>query len=160
MALFVRWFKAGPALVLSAAAVGCPAFDPAPCFPASSATPLDESEGGFSRKMLSWEIDKMAALVDAADSDAPPSELFVHAQRDMRTEFWADAASGFLAIVRGDTPDGKQLRLHAQYDLGLSLFRLRYFDEAKRIFRVIAADPRHPMNSEARDWMARKVCSG
>ena len=110
--------------------------------------------------MLTWEIDRMPALVDAPDSDAPPSEVFVHAQRDMRTEFWMDAAKGFLAVVRGDTKDGKKIRLHAQYDLGLSLFRLRYFDEAKRIWKLIADDSKHPLNSQAGEWMSRKVCSG
>jgi hypothetical protein len=137
---------------------GCPAFNPAPCFPSSSASPPDESEGGFSRKTLTWEIDKMAALVDVPDSDQPPSEAFLRAQRDMRTEFWADAAREFLQIVRGDTQDGKRLRLFAQYDLALSLFRMRYFEEARRVFRMIAADPKHPRQAEAKDWAERKTC--
>jgi hypothetical protein len=141
-------------------ATGCPAYLVPPCFPASSATPVDESEGGFSRRTLAWEIDKMAALVDVPESDEPPSDVFLRAQRDMRTEFWPDAAHGFLSVVRGDTKDGKIIRLHAQYDFALSIFRLRYFDEAKRVFRMIANDPKHPMNSQAIDWMQRKVCSG
>lgn len=139
---------------------GCPAYELAPCFPASSATPPDESEGGFSRKTLTWEIDKLPALVDAPEGDGTPSDAFLHAQRDMRTEFWMDAARGFLSVVRGDTKDGKKIRLHAEYDLGLSLFRLRYFDEAKRIFKLIAADSKHPMNSQASEWMSRKICAG
>jgi hypothetical protein len=110
--------------------------------------------------MLQWEIDKMAALVDVPDSDAPPSELFLRAQRDMRTEFWPDAAKELLSVVRGDTKDGKKIRLFAQYDLAISLFRLRYFEEARHIFRMIADDSRHPRSHEAGTWMDRKVCSG
>jgi hypothetical protein len=102
----------------------------------------------------------MAALVDVPESDEPPSAAFLSAQRDMRTEFWPDAAKGFLAVVRGDTNDGKQIRLHAQYDFALALFRLRYFDEAKRIFRMVAADAKHPMSSQATEWMNRKTCTG
>lgn len=152
----------GPLAILGLAVAlpACPAFDLTPCFPASSASPLDESDGGFSRQTLAWELDKMAALVDAPESDQPASATFLKAQRDMRTEFWVDAAKGFLAVVRGDTGDGKKIRLHAQYDFGLALFRLRYFEEAKRVFRMIAADPKHPMNSQAADWMSRKVCAG
>jgi hypothetical protein len=147
------------AIVASGVALaGCPSYDPVPCFPVSSAAPLDESEGGFSRKTLGWEIDKMPALVDAPESDAPPSPVFLAAQRDMRTEFWPDAARGFLTVERGDTADGKKVRLYAQYDLGLSLFRLRYFEEAKRIFRLIAADAKHPRSREADEWIHRKVC--
>ena len=144
----------------ASALTGCPAYLIPPCFPASSAAPLSEAEGGFSARTLGWEIDKMAALVDVPESDDSPSAVFLGAQRDMRTEFWADAAKEFLAVVRGDTKDGKVIRLHAQYNFGLSLFRLRYFDEAKRIFRMIAADPKHPMNSQANEWMSRKVCTG
>lgn len=145
---------------LTLALAGCPQVESAPCFPSSSASPLDESEGGFSRKTLGWELDKMGALVDVPDSDEPPSETFLHAQRDMRTEFWSDAAKEFLTIVRGDTKDGKKLRLYAQYDFGLCLFRLRYFEEAKRVFHMIEADPKHPRQHEAAEWMQRKVCSG
>ena len=131
-----------------------------PCFPTSSATPVDEADGGFSRKTLAWEIDKMGALVDVPQSDEPPSEAFMRGQRDMRTEFWPDAAKELLSVVRGDTKDGKVIRLHAQYDFALCLFRLRYFEEAKRIFRMIAADSKHPMNSQATEWMERKICTG
>ncbi len=138
---------------------GCAALNQSPCFPASSAAPPDESEGGFSRKTLAWEIDKMAALVDVPDSDAPPTELFLRAQRDMRTEFWADAAKECLSVVRGDTKDGKRLRQFAQYDFALSLFRMRYFEEARRVFQMIAADPKHPRHTEAKDWAERKTCS-
>jgi hypothetical protein len=138
----------------------CASYLTPPCYPASSATPVDEAEVGFSRKTLAWEIDKMAALVDVPDSDEAPSELFLRAQRDMRTEFWVDAAKEFLPVVRGDTKDGKVIRLHAQYDFALSLFRLRYFDEAKRIFRMIADDPKHPMTNQANEWMHRQVCTG
>jgi len=147
------------AFAAPATLAGCPAFNPIPCFPTSSATPLPESEGGFSRTTLMWEIDKMAALVDVPESDAPPTDVFLRAQRDMRTEFWLDAAKGFLSVVRGDTSDGKKIRQHAQFDLAVSLFRLRYFDDAKRIFRMIAADSKHPRNREANEWMQRKVCS-
>jgi hypothetical protein len=122
--------------------------------------PPDESEGGFSRKTLAWEIDKMAALVDVPDSDNPPSELFLRAQRDMRTEFYLEAAKELLSVVRGDTPDGKKLRLYAQYDFALCLFRLRYFEEARRVFRMMAADPKHPRQKEAADWADRRTCSG
>ena len=139
---------------------GCPSYLSPPCFPASSATPIAESEGGFARQTLAWEIDKMAALVDVPESDEPPSDVFLRAQRDMRTEFWPDAAHGFLSVVRGDTKDGKVIRLHAQYDFALAIFRLRYFEEAKRVFRMIAKDPKHPMNTQAEEWMQRKVCSG
>jgi hypothetical protein len=141
-------------------ATACPAYMTPPCFPAASATPVDIADGGFTRQTLAWEIDKMAALVDVPNSDLPPSETFMRAQRDMRTEFWPDAAREFLAVVRGDTKDGKTVRRVAQYDFALSLFRLRYFEEAKRVFGMIAADPKHPMNSQADDWMQRKVCSG
>ncbi len=145
-------------LAASAGATACPAYDPIPCFPASSAAPLEESEGGFSRQALAWEIDKMPALVDAPESDAAPSAVFVRAQRDMRTEFWADAAREFLSVVRGDTPDGKRLRQYAQYDLAFCLFRLRYFEEAKRIFRFVAGDPKHPRSRDGEAWVQRKVC--
>jgi len=146
-------------LVAGVLVAGCPAYDSPPCFPVSSAAPSDESEGGFSRKTLAWEIDKMPALADAPVGEDAPSAVFVRAQRDMRTEFWPDAARGFLAVVRGDTPDGKKVRLHAQYDLGLALFRLRYFDEAKRIFKLIADDSKHPMRALAAEWMSRKLCA-
>ncbi len=139
---------------------GCPPAEMAPCFPASSAAPADESEGGFSRKTLRWEIDKMAALVDVPDSDAPPSELFLRAQRDMRTEFYQDAAKEFLSVVRGDTTDGKKIRYYAQFDLALMLFRLRYFEESRRVFRMIAEDHKHPRSSEADGWMQKKTCPG
>jgi len=147
-------------LLLCSLAAGCPSYLIPPCYPASSAMPVAESEGGFSTKTLAWEIDKMASLVDVAESDNPPSATFLSAQRDMRTEFWPDAAKGFLAVVRGDTGDGKQIRLHAQYDFALALFRMRYFDEAKKIFRMIATDPKHPMSAQATEWMNRKTCSG
>ena len=151
--------------VLSAGAVvavlaGCPTYDPAPCFPASSAAPADESEGGFSRRLLGWEIDKMAALTGVPDSDLPPSPQFLHAQRDMRTEFWLDAAKGLLSVARGDTPDGKKVRQFAQYDLALSLYRLRYFEETKRLFHQIAEDPKHARRHEAEAWLDRKNCPG
>jgi hypothetical protein len=148
------------ALTLPFALAGCPAAESPPCFPSSSATPVGEDEGGFSRKTLGWEIDKMPALVDAPKGGDEPSEVFLKAQRDMRTEFWPDAAKGFLTVVRGDTPDGKDIRLYAQYDLGLSLFRMRYFEEARRIFKLIAATPKHPRRGEAADWLQRKVCAG
>jgi outer membrane protein assembly factor BamD (BamD/ComL family) len=102
----------------------------------------------------------MAALVDAPESDDPPSEVYARAQRDMRTEFWTDAARGFLTVVRGDTPDGKKVRLQAQYFFAVTLYRLRYYTEARRIFSLVAADGKHPLNREAGDWMQRRVCSG
>jgi hypothetical protein len=147
-------------LLFCTLAAGCAPYLVPPCYPASSATPVPESEGGFAPKTLAWEIDKMAALVDVPESDDPPSAVFLGAQRDMRTEFWPDAAKGFLAVVRGDTNDGKVIRLHAQYDFAFALFRMRYFDDAKRIFRMIAADPKHPMNAQATEWMNRKICTG
>jgi hypothetical protein len=153
-------FTMALALALTLTGTGCPPAETPPCFPASSATPVGEDEGGFSRKMLGWEIDKMPALIDAPKGDEAPSDAFLKAQRDMRTEFWPDAAKGFLAVVRGDTPDGKTIRLYAQYDLALSLFRMRYFEEAKRIFKLIVATPKHPRSGEAADWLQRKVCSG
>jgi len=145
---------------LSLPSVACGPPELPACFPASSAVPADESEGGFSRTTLKWEIDKMAALVDVPDSDAPPSEVFLNAQRDMRTEFYQDAAKGFLHVVRGDTSDGKKIRYFAQYDLAMMLFRLRYFEEARRVFRMIAEDHKHPRTNEADAWMQRKTCTG
>jgi hypothetical protein len=150
-----------PALaLLGTASAACPPAEMAPCFPTTSAAPLDESEGGFSRKALEWEIDKMPALVDVPETDAPPSPVFLRAQRDMRTEFWADAAKGFLSVVRGDTHDGKKIRLYAEFNFAVSLFRLRYFDEARRVFRLIADDKHHPEQGEAEGWMSRRVCPG
>jgi hypothetical protein len=151
---------AGAALLACAGLAGCPAFELAPCFPGSSASPLGENEGGFSRTTLAWELDKMAALVDAPESDDPPSEVLMRAQRDMRTEFWIDAARGFLAVVRGDTRDGKKIRLQAQYDFAIALFRLRYFAEARRVFEMISADTKHPRNMEAAEWLRRRTCPG
>ena len=152
---------AGAAVLASVALAGCPpAFELAPCFPSSSAAPLAENEGGFSRRTLAWEIDKMAALVDAPESDDPPSEVLLRAKRDMRTEFWMDAAREFLTVVRGDTRDGRKARERAQYDFAISLFRLRYFPEAKRIFEMIAADTKHPMTQEAAEWLRRRTCPG
>ncbi len=146
-------------LALLAAAPACAAFNSSPCFPGSSAVPPDESEGGFSRKTLGWEIDKMAALVDVPDGDAAPSETFLAAQRDMRTEFWPDAAKALLAVVSGETKDGKKLRQYAQFDFALAIYRMRYFDEARRIFTMIASDPKHPRVHEAKEWTERKTCA-
>jgi hypothetical protein len=158
MTLPRTWVIVSVGLALFAAA--CPPAELNPCFPTSSATPVEESEGGFARQTLGWEIDKMPALVDVPESDAPPSETFLRAQRDMRTEFWADAAHGFLAVVRGDTRDGKKLRLFAQFDFALCLFRLRYFDEAKRVFQLIEDDKNHPRRNAANEWLQRQACSG
>ncbi len=147
-------------LGLGLALAGCPPNEGTPCFPASSAAPAEESEGGFSPRILAWEVDKMAALVDVPETDAPPSQAFLRGQRDMRTEFWSDAAKDFLTVVRGDTKDGKKTREFAEYDFAVCLFRLRHYEEARRVFRMIAADDKHPRRSEASGWMARPVCSG
>jgi hypothetical protein len=139
---------------------GCPPDDAVACFPAASATPPDESEGGFSATTLRWEIDKMAALVGVPESNTPPSEVFLRAQRDMHTEFWTDAAKNLLSVIRGDTPDGKTVRLVAQYDFAIALYRLRYFEEAKHVFQMITDNHDHPRRSDAQAWVDRKVCPG
>jgi hypothetical protein len=154
-----------PALIATLAVVcvslsACPPPEAAPCFPTATAVPTSASEGGFDRTTLAWEIDKLPALVDAPPTDPPPSPVFIDAQRDMRTEFWPEAAKALLAVVRGDTNDGKLVRQHAEYDLAIALFRLRYFEEAKRIFKLIADEKHHPRRSDAQGWLDRRTCDG
>jgi hypothetical protein len=141
----------------------CPAYDPVPCFPTASSSVPDESDpAALQRQALVWEIDKLPALPDVpiGDPHASPSAVFVRAERDMKTEFWLDASKGLIAVVRGDTSDGRRVRQMAEFDLGISLFRLRYYDEARRVFSLVAADSKHPMQSDADDWVKRKACSG
>ena len=146
---------------LAALLPGCPpAYEQAPCFPAQSSSVTDDAEGGFDRRVLGWEIDKLPALPDAPEMDVPPSPLLLRAQRDMKTEFWLDAAKGLMSVVRGDTRDGRKAREVAEFDLGIALFRLRYYGEAKRIFMLVAADKAHPMQRQADEWMTRQACGG
>jgi hypothetical protein len=152
------------ALVLSwtLSLTGCP-YEPAPCFPTAAASLPDESEpAALERRSLGWEVDKLPALPDVPlnDPHAPPSEVFVHAERDMKTEFWLEAAKELITVVRGDTSDGRRIRQVAEFDLAIALFRLRYYGEARHVFRLVAADPKHPMQNDAAEWMKRQACSG
>jgi hypothetical protein len=142
---------------------GCPAVEAIPCFPAESSSVSDQGSadgGALLHPTLDWELDKLPSLADVPEGDphAPPSEAFIRAQRDMKTEFWADAAKDLVAIVRGDTKDGRKLREIAEFDLAIALYRLKYYGEARKVFAFIASDHAHPMRQEAIDWLSRKIC--
>jgi len=125
-----------------------------PCF----GTYSPDEPSWLPHQTLEWEIDAMAAIPGAPKTGKPPSDEFVRAQRDLKTEFWIDAAKGLLAVERGDTGDDRGVRQVAQYQLGVALYRLHYYAEAKRIFRMVADMEDHPMHREAYDWMQRPSC--
>jgi hypothetical protein len=143
--------------------MACPVAEPIPCFPAESSSVSDQGSpdgGALIHPVLDWELDKLPALADAPEGDphGAPSELFVRAQRDMKTEFWAEAAKDLVAIVRGDTKDGRRYREVAEFDLAIVLYRLKYYGEARKVFGFIASDHAHPMRQDAIDWLSRKIC--
>jgi hypothetical protein len=136
------------------AAVACRPGPMEPCFRTTS--PADVP--WLTHQALEWEIDEMAALPSAPLTDAPPSEGFIRAQRDVKTEFWLDAAKELLAVERGDTHDDRRTRQVAQYLLAVALYRLQYYLEARRIFRKVELTKDHPMQEEAYHWTHRKAC--
>jgi hypothetical protein len=145
------------ALLSLGALEACPApRDNQPCFP----TTASEDVPWLSHRDLGWEIDEMAVLPSAPKTTDPPSESFARAERDLRTEFYIDAAKGLLAVVHGDTHDGRGIRQTAQFHLAIALYRLHYYAEARRIFRLCATTPGHPMKEEASEWVNRRVCGG
>ena len=143
----------------------CPPAEMTPCFPPASSSVTDEgaaTPGRLERPALDWEIDKLPALTDAPEGDPHQlaSDTFVKAQRDMKTEFWLEAARDLLTVVRGDTKDGRKVRQLAEFDLAIALFRLRYYGEARQIFGFVAGDAKHPMQRDAVEWMNRRICGG
>ena len=145
-------------LALALAALsGCPApNDNQPCFPSVAS----EDVPWLSHRDLGWEIDEMGVLAQAPKTTDPPSDTFTRAERDLHTEFYIEAGKGLLAVVHGDTQDGRGIRQTAQFHLAIALFRLKYYKEARRIFHLIAKTPGHPMKGEAEDWESRKMCGG
>jgi hypothetical protein len=146
------------ALAVSLCAVtGCPApNDNQPCFPSVAS----EDVPWLSHRDLGWEIDEMGVLATAPKTTDPPSDAFVRAERDLRTEFYIEAAKGLLSVVRGETNDGRGIRQTAQFHLAVALFRLKYYKEARRIFHLCATTPGHPMKDDAHDWESRRLCGG
>jgi hypothetical protein len=143
--------------VLAAALTSCGRpQDNQPCFPSDVAPDLP----WLSHQSLEWEIDAMAAIAGAATTDAPPSDTFVRAERDLKTEFWLDAAKELLAVARGDTNDGREVRQIAEYRLAIALYRLKYYAEAKRLFVAVASTRDHPMREGAHQWTLRRTCGG
>ncbi len=139
------------------AVVACgPAMEGQPCFPSGG----PEEVPWLSHRDLGWEIDGLASLDGAKRTGASPSEAFARAERDMRTEFWLDAAKGFLVVARGDTTDDRAVRQTAEYHLAVALFRLQYYGEARKLFAAIEATPNHPMKDQAHDWTKRRSCGG
>jgi hypothetical protein len=144
-------------VALAALAILGPACQPKgeePCFPA--AQPQDPP--WLSHQTLTWDIDEMAEIAGVPDIEAPPSDAFVRAQRDLKTEFWLDAAKGFLPVALGDTHDGRNIRQIAQYQLAVALFRLGYYAEALRLFKDIAAARGNPLRDAAERWVQRAPC--
>ncbi len=143
------------AAALAALEAGCPAQnDNQPCFPSGAS----EDVPWISSRDLGWEIDEMAVIPTAPKTTDPPSDLFARAERDLRTEFYLEAAKGLLAVARGDTHDGRGIRQTAQYHLAIAIYRLKYYAEARRIFHLVATTPGHPMREQAREWEQRRPC--
>ncbi len=140
--------------ILALAAAACRPNENQPCFPAHS----PDDVPWLSHQQLGWEIDEMAAIPNLPDADAPVSEVFDRAQRDLKTEFWLDAAKGLLAVQRGDTHDSRKTRQVAQYQLAVAIYRLHYYVEAMRVFRIVASIKGHPMREEAYQWTQRPSC--
>jgi hypothetical protein len=136
---------------------GCaPQEDATPCFPTVAADDVP----WLSHRDLGWEIDAMGTIAEAPKTTDPPSDVFARAERDLKTEFYIDAAKGLLAVMRGDTHDGRGIRQIAQYHLAIVLYRMKYYAEARRVFHLVAKTPDHPMKGEAEDWEKRRACGG
>jgi hypothetical protein len=144
------------AVVCATATTACPPKGEEPCFPSDTPQELP----WLSHQTLTWDIDTMAQIEWAPEATTPPSEVFLRAQRDMKTEFWLDAAKGWLPVALGETGDTRAVRQVAQYQLGVALFRLRYFAEALRLFKDVAAARSHPLRDAADRWVRRAACAG
>jgi hypothetical protein len=142
------------ALLAALASVACRPGSMEPCF--QTTAPADVP--WLTHQALEWEIDEMASLPSAPETGGTPSEGFVRAQRDVKTEFWLDAAKELLAVERGDTHDDRRVRQVAQYFLAVALYRLQYYLEARRVFRMVELTKDHPMQEEAYHWTHRKAC--
>lgn len=144
-------------LALSGSSTACRgAGEGAPCFP----TDDPEDLPWLTHEALGWEIDMMAEIPGVQRTGARPSEAFKRAQRDLKTEFWLDAANRLLTVARGDTRDDRAVRQVAEFQLAIALFRLNYYAEAKRLFQDVSETRGHPMQEEAYQWAHRKACSG
>jgi len=133
-----------------------PPNDNQPCFP--SAGPEDVP--WIAHRDLGWEIDAMASLDSASDAPAPTSDVFARAERDLKTEFYLEAAKGLLSVVRGDTKDTRAIRQTAQFHLAIAVYRMKYYAEAHRLFHLIATTKGHPARGEAAEWDQRQTCAG
>ena len=144
-------------MALAIGVLGCgQMLDNKPCFPSETI----EDVPWLSHRDLGWEIDAMASIASAPKTEDAPSETFTRAERDLKTEFYVDAAKGLLAVARGDSHDGRRIRQTAEYHLAITIFRLKYYTEARRLFGIIAAQADHPYRDDAHEWGHRKVCGG
>jgi hypothetical protein len=99
-----------------------------------------------------------AAVADAKLTGAPPSMRFATAERDLKVEFWADAAEGLLAVARGESNDDRPTRQTAQFHLAIALYRLKYFTEARSVLHAVVASPDHPALGSAEKWLHKRYC--
>jgi hypothetical protein len=95
-----------------------------------------------------------------ADNSPPPqagqmTEQAAQAKKLFDAEKWEDAALLLDKVRKGETGDDEGNKQIAQYELAISLYRMKFFQAAYGIFSEIADKPNHLKFKETLLWLAK-----
>ncbi|CAN5492503.1 hypothetical protein BH09MYX1_BH09MYX1_28060 [soil metagenome] len=96
----------------------------------------------------------------AVDNSPPPqagqmTEQAAQAKKLFDAQKWEDAALLLDKVRKGETGDDEGNKQIAQYELAISLYRMRFFQAAYGIFSEIADKPNHLKFKETLLWLAK-----
>ncbi len=94
------------------------------------------------------------------DNSPPPqagqmTEQAAQAKKLFDAEKWEDAALLLDKVRKGETGDDEGNKQIAQYELAISLYRMKFFQAAYGIFSEIADKPNHLKFKETLLWLAK-----
>ena len=103
--------------------------------------------------------DMSFGLEETGQSGAPvklgkPSKQMAEALSAFENKKYDEAAMGFQLVAAGKSKDGRGNRQHAQFLLGQSLYRMRYYQSALTVFDEISAQgPAHLHFGDTLEWL-------
>ncbi|HSN85030.1 MAG TPA: hypothetical protein VLS88_20795 [Polyangiales bacterium] len=115
--------------------------------------------GGSSMGAPASAQDMSFGLEETGQAEAPtklgkPSKELADALSAFEAKKYAEAAIGFERVAAGKSKDGRGNRNRAQFLLGQSLYKMRYYQSALTVFDDISAQgPRHLFFGDTLEWL-------
>lgn len=138
----------GPVANAAPAASTLSTSDPAASI-SPSAGPASSARSG------SVDIDLLDDEPGPPATPGPMTERAAAAKKLFDEDHYSEAAVALMAVVAGETGDDEGNKQLAQYFLGVSLYRLAYFQSSYALFSMIAMTRNHLKFNETLLWLAK-----